>query len=143
MRVTLPAVISDERSGKAFIQSLEVKGFTVGTHARKILLSEDFRATTGVRYDSVMIGKEDFNTGLPYPPIEFGALLRECVTDELMAKHDVTILLVRHAPVILYDNRPWVLGLCRDGGGKKLAGFSLMGSIIQMPNDRGIAYLVP
>ena len=131
---TLPA--TDGTTGQGWITRLENKGFRVGKYAKQLLLSPDFKPTTGTVYSVTVLKGEIFSDenrtttnirgeaerrGLPKLNAEAACLIRESFSDEELEAMGLIWLTVMHDPIADSVGDPSLLGVNRDVDGRWLS----------------------
>lgn len=118
------AVTSDGTSGLEWIERLEKKGFQIGSRAKSILRSADFRTTSGVTTKIAVLNGmlfEDNNRitknihseankrKLRKPNAEVVCLIREMFTDEEIKAMGLEWVVVMHEPIKDSSGGPFLL----------------------------------
>jgi len=118
-------VISDGTTGEQWIARLESKGFKLSKWAKELLLSEDFKATTGTIYDIAVINGGSFTDkdrvsgtivreamGHKFIKLspEAACLIREKFSDEEMEKMGFNWMVFMHKPIMDSAGDPNLLG---------------------------------
>ena len=129
------SVTSDGTTGEEWIKRLDRKGFRVGSYAKSVLRSKDFKPTSGVTTEiAVLKGTlfEDHNRitktirseaeklKLGKPNAEVACLIREIFSDEEIEAMGLTWIVAMHEPIEDSDGYPLLLGADRLGGGRWL-----------------------
>jgi len=130
---TLPP--TDNTTGTEWIRRLEGKGFRVGDYAKKLLRSPDFKPTSGVTYEIVIlkgmifegsdritkkIRAEADKRKLTKSNTEVACLIRENFSDEDIEAMGLWWIVVMHEPIKDSDGDPFLLGVHRYGAGRWL-----------------------
>ena len=130
---TLPA--TDGTTGKEWIARLEKKGNRIGNYARQLLLSSDFKPTTGKAYTMKVLKGEIFSDNnrttknireeakkrkFQTPNPEMACLIRENFTDEELKEMGLVWVVVMHEPIKDADGDLELLSVHRDLGGQWL-----------------------
>ena len=125
------SVTSDGTTGEEWIKRLESKGFRVGGYAKDMLFSKDFKPTSGVTTEVVvlkgMLFKDDDRITkkirveadkrkLEKPNAEVACLIREAFTDEKITAMGLVWVVAMHEPIKDSDGDPSILCADRDGG---------------------------
>lgn len=128
-------VTSDGATGAEWIARLEKKGFRVGDYAKQVLLSKDFKPTTGVTTEVAVlkgmlfednqritknIRKNAEDRKLETPNAEIACLIREKFTDEDIEAMGVIWIVAMHEPIKDSDGVPRLFSADRIGGGRCL-----------------------
>lgn len=127
-------VTSDGTTGKEWIKRLEDKGFRVGSYAKSILLSKDFKPTKGVTTELVLVKPADISgqlitsnirsyaegLGLKAPNAEVACLLRENFSDEQIKELEFWYIVTMHNHIKDSDGDPSLLGVSRYDDGRWL-----------------------
>lgn len=133
----LPTVTSDGRTGADFVRTMTEKRYNLSDWAKDVLAKEAFDAsvTSGVTYTPEVILGSEFSDSertteniraeaarrnYVTPPAELAPLLREAFTDEELRAMGLYWLVVMHEPIVDSVGSPDLLGLGRDGGGRRL-----------------------
>ncbi len=126
------SVKSDGTTGPEWIKRLEKKGFHIGSYARSLLLSPDFKPTSGVTTElAVLKGKvfedKDRATGsiraeadrrkLVKVHAEVACLIREKFLDEDIEAMGFWWIVAMHEPIKDSDGVPSLLGADRSDDG--------------------------
>jgi len=128
-------VTSDGTTGKDWTTRLEKKGFRIGYHAKRVLLSPYFKPSNGVKTEVAVFRGSLFenrgrNTGslrsevdkhgFKKPNAEISCLIREKFTDEEIEAMGLRRIEVIHESNISFDHVPCLLGADRDDDGRWL-----------------------
>jgi len=128
-------VTSDGTTGEQWIKRLEEKGFRVSDYAKSLLLSSDFKPTSGVTYkvavlpgtlfaDSDRITKkiciEAEPRRLAKPNPEVACLTRDKFSDEDLEEMGFWYIVTFHDPIKDSDGDPRLLAVDRVGSGRWL-----------------------
>lgn len=128
-------VTSDGATGAEWIARLEKKGFRVGDYAKQVLLSKDFKPTTGVTTEVAVlkgmlfednqritknIRKNAEDRKLETPNAEIACLIREKFTDEEIEAMGLIWIVAMHEPIKDSDGDPSLLHARRDDVGRWL-----------------------
>ncbi len=156
------SVTSDGTTGPAWIKRLEKKGFRIGDHARSILKSKDFKPTSGITTEVVVLkgmlfSDENrvtkkirayaetlsFNSQKPEKPNpEIACLIREKFSDEDLEAMGLAWIVAMHEPINDSGGNPSLLGADRDDDGSWLgAGLDNPGG--RWIGDGGFAFALP
>lgn len=150
------SVASDGTTGPQWVTRLEKQNFQVGNYAKSILCSSDFKPTTGVKYEIVVLKGMLFSDDnritkkirakakkrkLTVPNAEVTCLIREAFSDEELEAMGLWWIITMHEPIKVSDGRPFLLGAGGDYGGRWL------GACCDGPGDRwdrgdGFAFVV-
>ena len=130
---TLPA--TDGTTGEAWIPRLESKGYRLSDYAKQVLLSKDFKPTTG-KVNPVTVLKGDLFSdenrvtekireeakkhNLTNLNAETACLIRENFSDEQLKAMGLLWLVVMHEPIKDSGGDPSLLGVSRNGDGRWL-----------------------
>jgi hypothetical protein len=135
-RFTLPA--SDGTTGKKWIGRLEKKGYRVSDYAKSILTSRDFRPTTGVTTEVVVLKGSMFEDNqritanirttatertLEKPNAETVPMIRENFTDKEIEAMGLTWIVAMHEPIKDSDGDPNLLNADRNDDGQWLGAY--------------------
>jgi hypothetical protein len=130
---TLPA--TDGTTGEQWIARTEKKGNRVGDYAKQLLLSKDFKPTTGKVYTVKVLKGELFSDServtktirakakemkLGDLPAEAACLIRENFTDEELEAMGLWWIVVMHEPIKDSGGDLDLLDVRRNGGGRWL-----------------------
>lgn len=151
------SVTSDGTTGPQWIARLEKKGFRLSKWAKDVLNSSEFKPTSGVTYDCVILkgglfsdegritekiraeaGKRKFEK----PNAEVACLIRENFSDEDIESMGLVWLVTMHKPIKDSDGHPSLLGANRRGEGR------WFGAYCDEPDSRwdredGFVFLAP
>ena len=131
-------VTSDGATGAEWIVRLEKKDFRVGSHAKQVLLSKDFKPTTGVTTEVAVlkgmlfednqritknIRKNAEDRNFETPNAEIACLIREKFTDECLKAMGLIWIVTMHEPIKDSDGAPRLLDAHRAGAGRWLRTF--------------------
>ena len=129
------SVTSDGTTGPQWIERLEKKGFRVSDYAKSVLLSSDFRPSSGITTeiavlkgtlfsDSERITKniraEAGRRGLTAPNTEVVCLIREKFTNKDLEQMGLWCIVTMHEPIKNSVGVPFLLGASRAGDGRWL-----------------------
>lgn len=129
------SVTSDGATGAEWIARLEKKGFRVGDYAKQLLLSKDFKPTTGVTTEVAVlkgmlfednqratknIRKNAEDRKLETPNAEIACLIREKFTDEDIEAMFLIWIVAMHESIKDSGGDPGLLGANRGGDGRWL-----------------------
>lgn len=132
------SVTSDGTTGSAWIERLEKAGIKLGTYAKSVLRSPDFKPTNGVTTEIWVLKGElfsDFNRNsrnirvhasrkkLTTPNAEVACLIREKFSDEEIKAMGLTWIITMHEPIKDSDGYPRLLGAHRFGGAPWLSAY--------------------
>lgn len=132
------SVTSDGTTGAEWIARLEKKGFRVGDYAKQVLLSKDFKPTTGVTTEVAVlkgilfednqritknIRKNAEDRKLETPNAEIACLIREKFTDEDIEAMGLIWIVAMHKPIKDSDGDPRLLGAVRGDDGRWLSAY--------------------
>ena len=103
-------VTSDGTTGKEWIKRLENKGFKIGTYAKKVLLSKDFKVTDNIKYELVIMKTNKYitsqeirdnakNLGFKTPNTEVACLIRELLSNEDIKELGFWYIVTFHKPI--------------------------------------------
>ena len=150
-------VTTDGRSGEQFIIDLEEQGDHISGYAKGLLRSKEFVVTKGLPYRLALIlgdkFKDDERTtdkirayaverGYLDPPVEVAPLVREMFSDEDLEQIGLRALIIMHKPVSGLGGGPRLLGVIRDGGGRRLSAFDGEPGV-SWSHGFGFVFLVP
>lgn len=152
------SVTSNGVTGEEWIARLKAKGINVSPYAESVLRSDDFESTNGVTYDVAVlpgtlwssdnvrttknIRAEAKKRKFTKLPAEVACLIRESFTDEELAAMGLWWIVVMHAPIDDSDGPPSLLGVYRNGGGRRLSAcYDRPGHT--WSRDGGFAFAVP
>lgn len=132
------SVTSDGTTGPEWIKRLEKKGFKVSDYAKSLLLSPDFKPTSGVKYEVAILkgmlfedndritkkiraeaGKRKFSKPNP----EVACLIREMFTNEEIKTMGLVWIVAMHEPINYFDGDPGLLSAGRNDDGSWLLAF--------------------
>jgi len=128
-------VTSDGTGGPQWIERLERQGFHIGSYGKNVLLSPDFKTTSGVATevavfkgslfedDERITGKiraEAERRKFEKPNAEVACLIREKFSDEEIKVMGLWWIVIMHEPIKDSDGDPNLLGAYRDGVGRWL-----------------------
>ena len=129
------SVTSDGTAGEEWIKRLEGKGFRVGDYAKSVLLSKDFKPTTGVTTEVAVLKGMLFedkdritkkirtkaaNHKLETLNAEVACLIREKFTDKEIEAMGLTWIVAMHEPIKDSGGVPNLLRAYRFGDGSWL-----------------------
>jgi len=129
------SVTSDGTTGKKWIKRLEKKGFRIGDYAKSILNSPEFKPTSGITTEMVVLKGELFSDDkrttkniraeankrkFTKPNAEVACLIREKFTDEELEEMGLYWIVAMHEPIKDSDGGSRLLSADRDGGGRWL-----------------------
>lgn len=125
------SLTSTSLTGPEWIKRLESKGFEVGEWANQLLNSPDFKPTSGVTTEIVIlkgdlwedeermtenIRAEAAKRGLVAPNAEVACLIRELLTDKEIEEMGLRFIVTMHEPIKDFDGDLDLLGADRRGG---------------------------
>ncbi len=128
-------VISDGATGAEWIVRLEKKGYRLSDYAKSVLLSKDFKPTSGITTEVAVlkgmlfednnritkkIRSEAANRKLETPNAEIACLIREKFTDEEIEAMGLIWIVAMHEPIKDSGGDPNLLSADRFGGGRWL-----------------------
>ncbi len=131
-------VTSDGATGAEWIARLKKKGFRVSDYAKQVLLSKNFKPTTGVTTEVAVlkgmlfednqritknIRKNAEDRKLETPNAEIACLIREKFTDEDIEAMGLVWIVVMHESINDSDGDPYLLGADRLVGGHWLCAY--------------------
>ena len=134
--VTYFSVTSDDTTGEGWIKRLEDKGFRVGDYAKSVLRSSDFRPTSGVTTEVVVLKGMLFEDNdritkkirayagerkLIAPNAEIACLIREKFTDAEIEAMGLWYIVTMHEPINDSGGGPSLLHASRYGVGRWLS----------------------
>ncbi len=124
------SVTSDGTTGSEWIKRLKEKGFRLDNYAKSILRSPDFKPTSGVTTETVVlksmlfkdkdlvtkkIRAEADKRKLSKPNAEVACLIREKFSDEEIKAMSLSWIITMHEPIEDLDGDPNLLGaFCSD-----------------------------
>lgn len=126
------SVTSDGTTGNEWIDRLEKKGYQVGDYAKSVLLSKDFKPTSGVTTEVVVFKGmmfEDSNRitqkirefaterGLVAPNAEVACIIRELFPDDEIEAMGLYWIVAMHEPIKDFGGNSRLLGARRVGEG--------------------------
>ena len=132
-------VTSDGTTGSEWIERLKKQGYNVGNYAKGILLSPDFKPTSGVTYEIAVLKGSLFpddtritknirskadEMDLSKPNAEAACLIREKFSDEEIEAMGLQCIIVMHEPIKDSDGDPSLLSANRHGDGRWLGAYS-------------------
>ncbi len=132
------SVISDGTTGDEWIKRLFKKGFRLGNFVRSILLSPDFKATSGMKTEVIILKKMFFDNGkrttdnilafatennFTRPNPETACLIREMFTDEEMESMGLSHIVIMHDPIEDSAGLLCFLGVSSRGFGRCLSAY--------------------
>lgn len=143
---------STGRTGADWITHLESKGFRIGTYAKQLLNSPDFKPTNGVTYEVAIHKIEGFKTtkqirgeakklGYETPNAELACLIRENISDDEIRKMGLWYIVTMHEPIKDSVGAPLVLGSDRDDDGRWLSA-RYGGPGVKWRDSGGFAFVV-
>lgn len=133
------SVTSDGTTGEAWIKRLEDKGFRLSNYAKSVLRSPDFKPTSEVTTEIVIlkgmlfadndritknIRVEADKRKLEKPNAEVACLIREMFTDKEIEAMGLTWIVVMHEPIKDSGGVPRLLDVDRLGDGRWLNAYS-------------------
>lgn len=142
---TLP--LTDGTTGPEWIARLEKKKYNVGSYAKQMLLSPDFKPTTGVINEIAVLKGMLFQDNkritkniraeakqrvLTIPNAEVACLIRDTFTDDELEKMGLMWIITMHEPINDSGGDPDLLGARRRGDGRYLDAYC------DGPDDRWI-----
>ncbi len=122
------SVTSDGTAGEEWISRLEGKGFKVGKYSKQLLVSKDFKPTTGITTQIAIMKGELFKDedritriiraeaekrNLQKPNAEVACLIREYLTDDDIKAMDLYWIIVMHEPINDFGGDPRLLNVSR------------------------------
>lgn len=126
------SVTSDGTTGEGWIQRLEAKGLRVSPYAKSVLLSKEFRPTTGITTEVRVLKGDFFGATGPFtknfraeagrrkwvnPNAEVGCLVRDMFSDVEIGVMGLLWIVVMHDPIEGSGGRSALLTVSpRDGG---------------------------
>ncbi len=134
-------VTSDGTTGEGWVARLENKGFRVNDYAKQVLRSPDFKPSSGIATEIVVLKGSLFKDDdritkniraeadkrkLAKPNAEVACLIREKFTDKEIEAMGLMWIVVMHEPIKDYDDYPSLLDMdrcdcrlsrCSDGSG--------------------------
>lgn len=150
------SITSDGTTGPQWIERLEGRGFRIGACARQLLMSDDFKPTTGVTSQIAVLKEMLFEASvkstrevraeaekrkLTKPEAEVACLIRENFTDEEIEAMGLIWIVAMHEPIKNSIRNPHNLAAGRGDGGRGLAaGYS--GSVCTLCLEVGFAFVV-
>lgn len=153
--ITTFSVTSDGMTGTDWIARLENQGFPVGYYTKGVLRSSDFKPTTGVTTEIVVLwggffGGDDSSINQVYtfaarndllvPNVEVACLIREKFSNWEIEEMGFDSLLVMHRPIKDADGVPVLLQVARrDRSGYELTYYNVAG-IRWQPNGYGFVF---
>lgn len=129
------SVVSDGTTGEQWIRRLEKKGFRIVDYAKILLLSPDFKPTSGVTTEIAVLKGilfEDYDRitkkirayaaerKLEAPNAEVACLIREAFSDEEIEAMGLWRIFAMHEPIRDSDANPHLLYARRYGDGRWL-----------------------
>lgn len=123
------SVTSDGTTGEGWIKRLQEKGFNVGDYAKDVLLSPDFKPTSGVMTEIAVLRGTIWNDRdrtisnirafaadrkLATPNAEVACLIREMFLDKEIKTMCLWWIVVMHEPIKDLDGTPDFLGVAWD-----------------------------
>jgi len=129
------SVTSDGTTGEEWVKRLESKGFHIGSYAKSVLRSADFKPTSGVTTEvavvkgvlfkdddriTKIIRAEADKRKLEKPNAEVACLIREKFSDEEIKAMGLGWMVIMHDPINNSAGDPDLLGAGRDGDGRWL-----------------------
>jgi hypothetical protein len=132
------SVTSDGTTGPEWIDRLEKKGFRVGNYAKGLLLSPDFKPTSGVTKEIAVLRGMLFEDGdritkkiraeanrrnLGKSNAEVACLIREKFADKEIEAMGLWWIVVMHKSIKDPDGAPSLLSAGRNGGGRWLGAY--------------------
>jgi hypothetical protein len=130
------SVTSDGTTGPQLINRLEKKGFWISDHAKSILCSPDFKPTSGVTYEIVVlkgmlfedrdritkkIRAEAERRNFIKPNAEIACFIREKFTNKELDAMGLWRIVVMHEPIKDSGGDPNLLGVGRNNAGHWLS----------------------
>jgi|GEM_PF-2842041 len=149
-------VLADGTTGEQWVKRLEYKGFRLGSHARNLLLSRDFRIScAGSRKIAVLKGQlfldeERFGNkiydkaklmNLLIPNTDIGCLIREQFTDKELEEMGLRYIVTMHACFGEFENHERFLTPSRLDGGNWLFACPCR-QVDRLDHDCGFAFVV-
>lgn len=132
------SVTSDGTTGARWVERLKEAGYNIGSYAKSILLSEDFKPTSGIVYNIAVlkgmlfedndritenIRAEAEHRDFGEPNAEVACLIRIMFSDEDLKAMGLKWIITMHEPIKDSDGGPGLLGVDRDGGGHWLRAY--------------------
>ena len=129
------SVTSDGTTGEEWINRLEKQGFIISDWAKRLLLSKDFKPTTGIVYTIAVlkgnlfsdneritknIRKDAENRKLTTPNAEVACLIREKFSDKELETMGISCIVTFHKPIKGSDGSLNLLNTIRSGDGSWL-----------------------
>jgi hypothetical protein len=126
------SVTSDGTIGEDWIARLKKKGFRVGDYAKQLLLSDEFKPTSGVTHEVAVLKGMLFSDNdritskvraeatcrnLSVPKAEVACLIREKFTDKELEAMGLWLIIVMHEPIKNSDGSPRLLDVTSRGDG--------------------------
>ncbi len=151
------SVTSDGTTGEEWITRLEEKGFSVNSDAKKLLLSDDFKPTSGVTTEVAVLKSNSFSSlkiknivaesiefGYSNPNAEVACLLREMISDEEMMDLNVWSIVIMHQPIQDPNCLPgWLVVTVNIGNSCLGVGFDHPDHDIKWDRSCWFAYVIP
>ena len=132
-------VVSNGRTGQQWIDYFEENGIRIGEYAKSLLLSPDFKSTTGIKYEIAVLKGELFDNDnrvtsrirteagtrkLAKPEAEVACLIREMFSDDEEIKAmGLSWIITMHEPIKDSDGNLNLLGADRRGDGSWLRAY--------------------
>ena len=132
-RFTLPSTTG--KTGAEWIAHFEKKGDRIGSYAKSVLLSNDFKPTSGVTTEVAVLKGSTFKDNervtknirkvageraLETPNAEIACLIRDNFTDTEIEAMGLIWIVAMHEPIKDSDGDPNLLDARRSGGGRWL-----------------------
>ena len=132
-RFTLPSTTG--KTGAEWIAHFEKKGDRIGSYAKSVLLSNDFKPTSGVTTEVAVLKGSTFKDNervtknirkvageraLETPNAEIACLIRDNFTDTEIEAMGLIWIVAMHEPIKDSDGGPCLLSARRSGGGRWL-----------------------
>jgi len=149
-------LISDGATGAQWIERLEKQGFKLRKYAKELLLSKEFKPTTGVTYEIAVLkgncftdenritkkirneaAKRKFST----PNAEIACLIRETFSDKEIEKMGLSWIVTMHKPIKDSYGDLSLFSAYRDGDDSWLNTF-YDNPVHQCDQSRGFAFVV-
>jgi hypothetical protein len=112
--IRLSPLISNGRTGKEWSEHFKAQGLTIAHWTKQVLLSDDFKPTTGVTYNIAVIKGWLFSDhdrhvgvirslagtgGFVTPNAEVACLIRAAFSDSHFAGMDINAIVTMHEPI--------------------------------------------
>ncbi len=150
------SVASNGRNGAEWISSLEKQGFRLSKYAKSVLLSSDFKPTSGVMYKIAILKGMLFGDGdrvtskirayadkrnLTKPNAEVACLIRENFSDEDIEAMGLWSIIAMHEPINDSYGDPNLLSASRHGAGRRVCSYYGRPDL-RWDRERGFAFVV-